>query len=59
MVVTEEASDFDGPFTESVVEQNSSPQLVPTRPNINQPAEQSELLGGLHRSARIRRICVI
>ena len=55
VVVTEEATDFEGPFTESVVDQDSTSQLVSATPSITQPAEQSELSTGLRRSTRIRR----
>ena len=55
VVVTEEATDFEGPFTESVVDQDSTSQLVSATISITQPAEQSELSTGLRRSTRIRR----
>ena len=54
-VVVTEATDFERPFTESVVNQDSSSQLVPSTPSITQPAEQSECSADLHRSARISR----
>ena len=55
VVVTEEVTDFEGPFTKSVVDQDLSSQLVSSTPSTTQPAEQSGLSTGLGRSARIRR----
>ena len=55
VIVTKEATDFEGPFTESLVDQDSTSQLVSATPSITQPAEQSELSTGLRRSTRIRR----
>ena len=48
MVVTEEASHFEGPITNTkcVVDQNSQSQIVSSTPSITEPTEQFELLTG-------------
>ena len=55
IVISKVAPELEGPTIESATQELIDSQLVSTTPRVSQPLEQSELLTGLRRLARISR----